>query len=328
MRDQQSRLDMSIAPQKLVIALGGNAISVPGEQGTIEEQFMHTRQTAKFLADAILSGYQPIITHGNGPQVGNILRRVELAKHELYTIPLEVCVADTQAGMGYMISQCLMNELADRGKDCHVTTIVTTVRVDQEDPAFQKPTKPIGPKLDKSVAERQREAEGWHIKEMPDGSYRRIVSSPRPIEIMELSTIRNLADDGELVICCGGGGIPVCRDEKGRFHGSAAVIDKDLTTALLARELSVSTLIILTGVVQVCLNFGKPNEERLSEISLADAQKYHAAGHFGSGSMGPKVEAAIDFVSNSTSPNPVAYIGHLEKLGEVLAGKSGTKFTA
>jgi carbamate kinase len=317
---------MSIAPQKLVIALGGNAISVPGEQGTIEEQFEHTRQTAVFLADAILTGYQPIITHGNGPQVGNILRRVELAKHELYTIPLEVCVADTQAGMGYMIGQCLMNELAERGKNCHVTTIVTNVRVDKDDPAFLKPSKPIGPKLEKSVAEKQRDAEGWKIKEMPDGSYRRIVSSPRPMEIMELSTIRNLADDGELVICCGGGGIPVCRDEQGKFSGSAAVIDKDLTTALLARELGVSTMIILTGVERVCLNFGKPEEKQLSEISLSEAQEYLAAGHFGSGSMGPKVEAAVDFVANSQAPNAVAYIGHLEKLGDVLAGTSGTKF--
>jgi carbamate kinase len=318
---------MSIPPQRLVVALGGNAISIPGEQGTIEEQFIHTRQTAVFLADAILAGYLPIITHGNGPQVGNILRRVEIAKHELYTIPLEVCVADTQAGMGYMISQCLMNELADRGVQRHVTTIVTTVLVDKDDPAFQKPTKPIGPKLDKSVAEKQREAEGWHIREMEDGSYRRIVSSPRPVEIMELATIRNLADDGELVVCCGGGGIPVCRDDSGKYYGSAAVIDKDLTTALLARELGVSTLIVLTGVEHVCLNFGKPDEKQLSELSIAEAQDYLTARHFGSGSMRPKVEAAIDFVTNSKAPNPVACIGHLEKLGEVLAGTSGTRFS-
>lgn len=319
---------MEVPPQKLVIALGGNAISVPGEQGTIEEQFMHTRQTAVFLADAILAGYQPIITHGNGPQVGNILRRVELAKHELYTIPLEVCVADTQAGMGYMISQCLMNELAERGHNRHVTTIVTTVLVDSLDPAFQKPSKPIGPKLEKSVAEKQRDAEGWHIREMEDGSYRRIVSSPHPMEIMELSTIRNLADDGELVVCCGGGGIPITRDAQGRYYGSAAVIDKDLTTALLAREIGVSTLIILTGVERVCLNFGKPDVKQLSEISLAKAEEYLAAGHFGSGSMRPKVEAAVDFVTNSKAPHSVAYIGHLEKLGEVLAGTSGTRFVA
>jgi carbamate kinase len=318
---------MSVPPQKLVIALGGNAISVPGEQGTIEEQFLHTRQTAVFLANAILAGYQPIITHGNGPQVGNILRRVELAKHELYTIPLEVCVADTQAGMGYMISQCLMNELAGHGVERHATTIVTTVLVDKDDPAFQNPSKPIGPKLEKSVAERQRAAEGWHIREMPDGSYRRIVSSPRPMEIMELATIRNLADNGELVICCGGGGIPVCRDESGKYYGLAAVIDKDLTTALLARKLGVSTLVILTGVEHVCLNFGKPEEQQLTELSVDEAQEYLVAGHFGSGSMRPKVEAAVDFVTNSHAPNPTAYIGHLEKLGEVLAGASGTRFS-
>jgi carbamate kinase len=198
--------------------------------------------------------------------------------------------------------------------------------VDKDDPAFQKPTKPIGPKLEKSVAEKQRDAEGWSIREMEDDSYRRIVSSPRPREIMELSTIRNLADDGELVICCGGGGIPVCRDELGRYYGSAAVIDKDLTTALLARELGVSTLVILTGVEHVCLNFGKPDEKQLTELPVAQAREYLAMGQFGSGSMQPKVEAAVDFVTNSPAPNPVAFIGHLEKLSEVLAGRSGTRF--
>ena len=315
----------SITPQKLVIALGGNAISVPGEQGNIEEQFAHTRQTASILVDAIESGYRPILTHGNGPQVGNILRRVELARHELYTIPLELCVADTQAGMGYMIAQCLMNELSERGQSRQVTTLVTSVVVDEKDPAFDNPTKPIGPRMDRIVAEMHRDNDGWKVRELEDGSFRRIVSSPRPSEILEFPTIRRLVEANELVICCGGGGIPVCRDGAGQLSGAAAVIDKDLTSALLARQLGVATLVILTGVEYVCLNFGKSDEVSLREVTVAEAQENLAAGHFGSGSMGPKVQAAIDFVANSSQPNPVALIGHLDKLAELLAGTSGTR---
>ncbi|TWU22662.1 carbamate kinase [Bythopirellula polymerisocia] len=318
----------SVTPQKLVIALGGNAISVPGEQGNIDEQFAHTRQTARILVDAFLAGYQPILTHGNGPQVGNILRRVELARHELYTIPLELCVADTQAGMGYMIAQCLMNELAERGQPRQVTTLVTSVLVDGQDPAFENPTKPIGPKLVRAVAEAHREIDGWKVRELEDGSFRRIVSSPRPLEILELPTIRQLVEADELVICCGGGGIPICRDARGQLSGAAAVIDKDLTSSLLARELGVGALVILTGVEHVSLNFGKPNEKPLREITISDANEYLNAGHFGSGSMRPKVEAAIDFVTHATQANPVAVIGHLDCLTDLLAGRSGTRITA
>jgi carbamate kinase len=317
---------MLLAPQSLVIALGGNAISVPGEQGTIDEQFAHTRITARILAEAILAGYQPIITHGNGPQVGNILRRVELAKHEMYTLPLEVCVADTQAGMGYMIAQCLQNELAERGLPRRVTAIVTTVLVDEADPAFGEPTKPIGPRLLRSVAEAHQQTDGWQIREFEDGSFRRIVSSPRPQEILELESICHLTRDGELVVCCGGGGIPVTRDGLGRYAGVGAVIDKDLTTALLARELGVATMVILTAVEQVCLDFGKPTERRLTQLTLAEAAGHLAAGQFETGSMRPKVEAAVDFVSHSPHPDATACIAHLDKLSEVLAGTSGTWF--
>ncbi len=315
----------AIAPQRLAIALGGNAISIPDEQGNIEEQFTHTRQTARILVDAILAGYRPIITHGNGPQVGNILRRVELARQELYTIPLELCVADTQAGMGYMIAQCLMNELAERGHPRHVTTLVTSVLVDPGDEAFDRPSKPIGPRLNRAVAEAHRENDGWKVRELEDGSFRRIVSSPRPLEILELPTIRQLVEADELVVCCGGGGIPVCRDSAGQLAGVAAVIDKDLTSSLLARNLGVSTLVILTGVEHVCLNFGKPNEKPLGEVTVAEINSYLASDHFGAGSMRPKVEAAVDFVTYSTQPNPVALIGHLNKLTDLLAGTSGTR---
>ena len=321
------RATHTVPPQPLVIALGGNAISIPGEQGTIDEQFAHTRHTARILVDAILAGYRPILTHGNGPQVGNILRRVELARHELYTIPLELCVADTQAGMGYMIAQCLMNELTERQVPAPVTAVVTSVVVDPQDPAFENPTKPIGPRLVRSVAEAHRDNDGWQIREFEDGSYRRIVSSPAPQEILELATIRRLADADGLVVCCGGGGIPVCRDAAGQLTGAAAVIDKDRTSALLARNLGVSLLVILTGVEQVLLNFGQANETPLGELTVATASEYLAAGHFGSGSMRPKVEAALDFVTHSSQPHPVALIGHLDHLSEILAGSHGTRIT-
>ena len=316
---------MATSSETLVVSLGGNAISVPGEQGTIEEQFAHTQRTSEVLAAAVVRGFQPVITHGNGPQVGNVLRRVELAKHQLYPIPLELCVADTQAGMGYMIAQCLMNELVARGDERHVTTIVTTVLVDQHDPAFANATKPIGPWLEKSVAESHQRVDGWQVREFVGSGYRRVVPSPKPVEILELDVIRHLVDNGDLVICCGGGGIPVCRDEHGRYNGTAAVIDKDNTSALLARCLGVSTLVYLTAVENVCLDFGKPTQEPLRGLTVDEAQRYLVGGQFGIGSMQPKVAAAIDFVVNARVPQPVAIIGHLKELDKILAGESGTR---
>jgi len=317
---------MSFVSQRVVIALGGNAISMAGEQGTIEEQFQHSRQTARLLAQAIALGYRPVLTHGNGPQVGNILRRVEIASSELYTIPLELCVADTQAGMGYMIAQCLMNELTQQGNFRQVTTVVTSVLVERDDPAFDNPSKPIGPRLSREVAEAHQQQDGWQIRDMRDGTYRRIVPSPSPREILEINTIRQLVESEELIICCGGGGIPVCRDQSGLYSGAAAVVDKDLTTALLACLLDVETMIILTSVAEVCLHFGTPQEEALKEVSLSAAQQYLAEAHFGDGSMRPKVQAAVNFLTHSRHARPLAVIGHLENLSDILAGKSGTRF--
>ena len=308
-----------------VIALGGNAISVPGEQGNIPQQFAHMSDTARLLVGAIELGRHIVITHGNGPQVGNVLRRVEIASAEMYPLPLEVCVADTQAGMGYMIGQCMTNALKKRGIVRDITTIVTNVLVDHEDAAFKKPTKPIGSQMPREQAESHRDKDGWSILEVADGVYRRIVPSPIPKEIIELNTIRRLVEDGELVICCGGGGVPVTRDEHGMLRGAAAVIDKDRTSALLAKELNAEALVILTAVEQVCLNFGKPDQKPLDTLTIAQAKTYLKEGHFAEGSMGPKIEAAVDFVKGSKDPDAVAIIAELPQLTAALDGKSGTR---
>jgi carbamate kinase len=310
--------------QRLVVALGGNAISPPGKVGTIDEQFEQVTHTAEFLCDAIERGHQLIVTHGNGPQVGNILRRVEIASSELYPIPLEVCVADTQAGMGYMIAQCLANAMGRRHLTQDVTAVVTTVLVEQADPAFGKPTKPIGPPLTAAQAETHRTRDGWHVEQI-GSHFRRVVPSPLPKKIIELPAIRRLIDAGQVVVCCGGGGIPVFVDGHGIVHGAAAVIDKDRTTGLLAHQLDVRTMVILTAVENACLDFGTPQQRALGEITAAEAQRHVDAGQFGSGSMRPKVETAIDFVTHSPHADAVAIIARLDHLTEALDGKFGTR---
>jgi carbamate kinase len=311
--------------QLLVVALGGNAISAPDRRGTIEEQFAQTQKTARFLAEAVVAGYQLVLTHGNGPQVGNVMRRVELARTELYPLPLEVCVADTQAGMGYMIAQCLMNELIERDRPQSISTIVTSVLVDRLDPAFLNPSKPIGPRLIRNVAEAHRLVDGWHIQEEGPEIFRRVVPSPKPRDILEINTIRRIVEDGEHVICCGGGGIPVYLDETGRYQGAAAVIDKDLTTSLLARELGVSTVVILTGTEYVCLDFGTLTQRTLTQLTLPEAERYLVEDQFGAGSMRPKIEAAIDFLTHSRAEEPQVIIADLNRFSEALAGTSGTR---
>lgn len=313
--------------QKLVVALGGNAISGPGEQGTIYQQFAHSRETARLLCDAVEAGYQPVITHGNGPQVGNVLRRSEIAASELYPIPLDVCVADTQAGMGYMIAQSLMNEFHQRQQSVRVTTLVTTVEIDRQDPSFDVPTKPIGPRLSSSEAFAHQQGDGWQIAKIDDETYRRVVPCPKPQSISELPIIRRLVDAGELVICCGGGGIPVFRNELGLLEGAAAVIDKDFTTALLARELGISTLVLLTGVDHVYLNFNQRDQRALAAITTKQAQQYLDEGQFGSGSMAPKIAAAIDFLTHSNDPDAHVIIANLSQLTAVLQGATGTRIS-
>ncbi len=316
---------MSDTRKRLVVALGGNAISAPDKIGDINEQFAQVSQTAEVLCDAIERGYQLVVSHGNGPQVGNVLRRVEIARSELYPIPLEVCVADTQAGMGYMIAQCLSNVANRRNLTCDVTAIVTTVLVDPNDPAFKSPDKAIGPGLTEAQAEQHRTKDGWQTRDEGKGRFRRVVPSPLPRKIIELPAIDQLVNAGQIVVCCGGGGIPVAVDELGRVRGVAAVIDKDRTTGLLARHLQAPTLVILTAVEYACINFGKPDEQRLEKITADEAENYLKANQFGAGSMRPKIETAIDFVRQSPHDDAVAIIAHVDKFADAIDGKSGTR---
>jgi carbamate kinase len=316
---------MSDVRKRLVVALGGNAISAPGKVGTIDEQFAQVSATAEVLCDAIERGFQLIVTHGNGPQVGNVLRRVELARGELYPIPLEVCVADTQAGMGYMIAQCLSNAMGRRNLACDVTAIVTTVLVSPDDPAFSEPNKAIGPQLTAAQAELYRGNEGWSLRDEGGGRFRRVVASPLPRKIIEMPAIERLVEARQIVVCCGGGGIPVAVDSLGRIRGVAAVIDKDRTTALLARQLAAPMLVILTAVDYACLNYGQPDERRLEQLTADEAEGHLKAGHFGAGSMRPKIEAGIDFVRHSPHADAVAIIAHANRFADALDGKSGTR---
>jgi carbamate kinase len=316
---------MSDIHKRLVVALGGNAISAPGCVGDIDDQFAQVSETAEVLCDAIERGYQLIVTHGNGPQVGNILRRAEIARSELYPLPLEVCVADTQAGMGYMIAQCLSNAMNRRNLTCDVTAIVTTVLVDADDPALHEATKAIGPAMTAAQAESHRVNDGWQIRDEGGGRFRRVVPSPLPRKIIEMPAIDRLVDAAQIVVCCGGGGIPVAVDSLGRVRGVAAVIDKDRTTGLLARHLQAPTLVILTAVDYACVNYGKPNEQRLEQITADQAEAYLNAGHFAAGSMRPKIETAIDFVRRSPHEGATAIIAHVNRFAAALDGRSGTR---
>ncbi|MBI1825243.1 MAG: carbamate kinase [Planctomycetes bacterium] len=311
----------------IVVALGGNAISRENEEGNVNQQFANSRRTAVALADLIFSGHRLVITHGNGPQIGNFLVRNEAAAGVIYALPMEVAVAHVQGGMGFMIGQTLTNELARRGRKDIVTTIVTTILLDAEDPSFKNPTKPIGRVMDQADAQRFGWNEGWSMKEVSPGKFRRVVPSPMPRQIMELSTISRCVEAGDIIITCGGGGIPVIRDREHGLRGTAAVIDKDLASALLARELRAKTLMILTAVDRVAINFGKPGQRELERMTVVEARRWMAEGQFPAGSMGPKVQAAIEFVEHSSNEKAEAVIGPLDHAADALAGKIGTRMT-
>jgi carbamate kinase len=314
-------------PPLVIVALGGNAITTAGTEGNIDQQFEQTRQTAIALADTIERSYRLVITHGNGPQVGNILRRVEIASSELYPIPLEVCVADTQAGMGYMIGQCLINELLKRGREIRATTVVTSVLIDADDPAFRTPTKAIGHRMSRSVAELHVQRDGWQICESEPGQFRRVVPSPRPRQILEFETIAGLVNQGELVICCGGGGIPVLLNN-GAYRGAPAVIDKDYTSCMLGTQLNATHLAILTDEEHVYLDYGKTTQRALQRLTVTEARSLIQQGHFPASSMLPKIEAAAEFVHSSAQPGAVSVITRTDMLLKGLQGKIGTRIVA
>ncbi len=313
---------MALKTRIAVVALGGNAISSPDEPDTIANQFRHSRSALQGVAELLHRGYNLAITHGNGPQVGNALLRVELANGRTPDLPLGVIVADTEGGMGYMIEQCLQNVLLRRGQGhVEVVTIVSQVLVDPKDPALQNPTKFIGQFYSKEVALSKAREVGWAVKEDGTRGWRRVVGSPMPLEILNHSVIRQLVHGGTVVVAAGGGGIPVYREPDGWLEGIDAVIDKDHASAVLARDIDAQDLFILTATPFVSLNFGKPDQRDLPRLSLSEAQKYLVDGQFPAGSMGPKIEAAIRFLQEGGER---VLICDLERFIESVDGHSGT----
>lgn len=308
-------------PKKLVIAIGGNAIQPAGETGTADGQRRRIEETAARLADLVQAGYSFVLTHGNGPQVGNILLQNEEGRHLVPSMPLDVCGAESQAQIGYLIAQALRNEFAKRRIDRSVACVVTQVLVDANDPAFANPTKPIGPYYTKESDLIVKRAKGWKLVNDPRGGYRRVVPSPMPIDVIEKDTILELAGDGNgtVLIAAGGGGIPVVRKE-GRLVGVEAVIDKDLAAAVLARVLGYKILVIATDVPQVALDFGKPSQRLLSTMTLAEAKTHLAEGQFPPGSMGPKILAAVEFLQQGGERVVVTDLEHLATAVEAKAG--------
>jgi carbamate kinase len=315
-----------IEPLLAVVALGGNAMQRPGGDDSVEGDFDRTAETAGHLVAFAAAGRRLVVTHGNGPQVGNHLLRSELGMEQggLPYLPLDVCVADTQGGMGYMLQQCLSNAFHDAGIPAVVASLVTQVIVDAEDPAFDEPSKPVGEMISADkVNEYQRL--GWKLREDPArGGWRRVVASPDPTEIVEAYAIRTMVAEGVIVVAAGGGGVPVVQDERGRLAGAPAVVDKDLASALLATDLKADALLILTDVERVCLDFGGPNERPLDRISVAEVTELQQEGQFPAGSMGPKVEAVRRFV---TATGGKGVITSIEKCEEALDGKTGTTIT-
>jgi carbamate kinase len=282
----------------VVIAIGGNSLITDSRHMTVLDQYRAAGETCRHIASLVQEGYRIVVTHGNGPQVGFILLRSELAKNVLHQVPLESCVADTQGAIGYQVEQTLLNELQKRGIKKQVVSIVTQSLVSADDPAFKNPSKPIGPFYTKEEALQHQEKEGWAVREDAGRGWRRVVSSPKPLEIIEEPVIEMLLQQDIVVIAVGGGGIPVFRNANGDLEGCAAVIDKDLASCLLAKNLKADIFIISTGVDKVAINFGKPNQQFIDQMNLTQTLKYMEEGHFAPGSMKPKIEAAVDFLKN------------------------------
>jgi len=316
-------MDFSEEENKIaVVALGGNAITREFEEGDIYQQFANTRRALTGVADLIEKGYHLAITHGNGPQIGNALIRVEETRHLVPPIPLGVLVADLEGGMGYMIEQTLQNKLLLRKVKREVVTILAQVIVDKNDPSILKPSKFVGPFYKKEEMENLQKTRGYVIKEDIGRGYRRVVPSPLPKRIVEAKIIRNLVHNGVIVITAGGGGIPVYVEKDGRYEGVDAVIDKDRASAILGKEIKAEELYILTSVDKVALNFGKPEQQFLDVMTVKEARNYLNAGHFPKGNMGPKIEAAIEFLE---SGGKKVVISSVEKMPKAIAGQTGTE---
>lgn len=308
---------------RVVIAIGGNSLIPDVSHKTVQDQYAAAAETGEHIATLIQQGWDVAISHGNGPQVGFILRRSELAKNELHEIPLDYCGADTQGGIGYMLQQNLANDFRQRGITKSVATVITQVEVDRNDPAFAGPNKPIGSFMDEPMAMQRRDEDGWVVKEDAGRGWRRVVASPAPMRIVEIDVIRQLLDAGVVAIAVGGGGIPVITNESGDLEGIAAVIDKDLASALLANEVNADLLLISTAVEKVALHYGKPNQEWVAKLTLAEVKlRLAEGGHFAEGSMAPKMRAVVQFLE---AGGKEALITNPENLERAMNGETGTR---
>ena len=304
-----------------VLAVGGNSLVTDKNHQSVADQYKAVEKTMSHVASMIENGYEVVITHGNGPQVGFILLRSEIAKDKIHRVPLDSCGADTQGAIGYNFQMALGNEFRKRKIDKTVATVVTQVVVDLNDPAFKKPSKPIGPFYEEAEAFDMKEKENWDIVEDAGRGWRRVVASPRPKEIVEFDAIKKLIDNGIVVVAVGGGGIPVYRNGARDLHGTAAVIDKDFASSLLAQKLRADLFIISTAVEKVFVNFGKPDQLGIDKMTVAEARGYIEQGQFSAGSMLPKIEAVIEFLENGGTEALITDPDHLE---DALDGKTGT----
>jgi carbamate kinase len=307
--------------ETIVIAIGGNSLITDARHVTVPAQYEAAFATARNLRPVLASDHRIAIVHGNGPQVGFILRRAQLAASELHMVPLDSCVADTQGALGYNIQTAIRNVIGGLEQQRNVSTIVTEVLVDEHDPSFSDPSKPIGSFMSEEEAMARRERDGWAVAEDAGRGWRWVVPSPRPLEILELPVIRQLVESGTITIAAGGGGIPVVRTADGTYTGVEAVIDKDLAASLLARSLEADRFVISTAVEKVYLNYGKPDQRALEELTVAEAQTYMSEGHFARGSMLPKIQAMIEFVQ---ATGRQGIITDPEHLAAALEGKAGT----
>lgn len=307
-----------------VVAIGGNSLIKDEKHKTVEDQYQAAKETTLHIADMIEAGWDVAIGHGNGPQVGFILRRSEIAAkvEGMHEIPLDVCGADSQGAIGYALQQTLQNELFHRGIKKNVATVITQVLVDKNDKAFQNPAKPIGGFMDENEAQRRAREMGWSVVEDAGRGWRRVVASPLPKEVVELDTVKALINAGVVVITVGGGGIPVIDKGNGEYQGTAAVIDKDYASSLLAREINADLFLISTAVEKVAINFGKPNQQWLDRMTVAEAKQYLAEGtHFAKGSMAPKIQAILWYME---AGGKQALITNPENIGRAFRGETGT----
>ena len=306
-----------------VVAVGGNSLIKDKARRTIPDQYSAASESMNHFADMVEAGWDVVITHGNGPQVGFILRRSELSLHELHPVPLDYCGADTQGAIGYMFQQALYNEFRQRGVNKQAATVVTQVLVDSKDPAFENPTKPIGSFMEQDTAINHRNQDGWAVVEDAGRGWRRVVPSPLPVKIIQGEAIQTLIQAGFVVIGVGGGGIPVVEDENGDLIGVEAVIDKDFASSLLATTIRADLFLISTAIEKVALDFNQPDQRWLDRVTITEARQYLDQGHFAKGSMEPKVQAIIDYLENGGQE---AIVTNPENIGRALAGETGTRF--